>query len=560
VQKLKSLAKSCDFKAVSALEHNEESVRDALITGLHSSTIREKLLTQHALSLDEAHELARSLELAHLQSQSYTSNQSISCSSTLPSPRAPVLSQTPTLPPTFETSLSALPNQTCYFCGYNRHPRSKCPAREATCKACGKVGHFQRVCRSKLTKHHVSSTVDPLLSNALVAAAPNCLSKTVTDILVNDVCLQALIDTGSSGSYISPSVVKNNNWKLHSSDSVITMASTSLSCPIIGYCFVSIRYSDKLYEHFKLSVLPNLCADVLLGHDFLGLHSKIEIPFGGQRGTLSLCGLAAAKVQSPSLFANLSLDCKPIATKSRRHTPEDEQFIRSEVDLLLRGGIIEPSTSPWRAQVLVTKNSNHKKRMVVDYSQTINRFTYLDAYPLPRLDKMIERISSYELYSTLDLKSAYHQVPIAEKEKPYTAFEACGSLFQFRRIPFGVTNGVACFQRTIDQIIKAENIHDTFAYIDNVTICGRSRVEHDQNLDSFLKAATKYGITFNDTKSVTASKEICLLGYLVSKGVIKPDPERMQPIRKLPPPCDTKAQQRVVGMFAYYSQWIPRFF
>ena len=202
---------------------------------------------------------------------------------------------------------------------------------------------------------------------------------------------------------------------------------------------------------------------------------------------------------------------------------------------------------------------NHTPFMVIDYSQTINRSTYLGAYPLPRLDQMIKNISQYEIYSTLDLKSAYHQIPIADSDKPYTAFEACGKLYQFRRIPFGVTNGAACFQRTIDQIIQNESIRDTFAYIDNVTICGSNQTEHDQNLKSFLDAAEKYNITFNTNKSITASREICLLGYQVSKGVIKPDPERMRPIQQLPPPKDAKAQQRVVGLFAYYSQWIPAF-
>ena len=90
--------------------------------------------------------------------------------------------------------------------------------------------------------------------------------------------------------------------------------------------------------------------------------------------------------------------------------------------------IIELSSSPWRAQVLVTANENHKKRMVVDYSQTINKFTYLDAYPTKKLDDMIEKISHYTYFSALDLKSAYHQIPLREEEKPYTAFEAGGQL------------------------------------------------------------------------------------------------------------------------------------
>ena len=75
---------------------------------------------------------------------------------------------------------------------------------------------------------------------------------------------------------------------------------------------------------------------------------------------------------------------------------------------MLKEGIIEPSQSPWRAQILIVSPENHKKRLVVDYSQTINRFTLLDAYPLPRIEDMVNEIASYQVFSTLDLTSAYH--------------------------------------------------------------------------------------------------------------------------------------------------------
>ena len=141
-----------------------------------------------------------------------------------------------------------------------------------------------------------------------------------------------------------------------------------------------------------------------------------------------------------------------------------------EVKRLLKENIIEPSKSPWRAQVQITTNENHKKRMVVDYSQTINRYTQLNTYLLPHIDEMVSNIFKYHIFSTLDLRSAYHQLPTKPEEKPYMAFDACEHLYQFRRIPFGVTNGVTSFQRVIDKIISNEKLKGTVAYIDNVTV------------------------------------------------------------------------------------------
>ena len=290
--------------------------------------------------------------------------------------------------------------------------------------------------------------------------------------------------SGSSESYLSKQFAKSINVKLSPSSHEVTMASSSL-VRSIGSCNVTLRYNDSTYTDVKLIVLPDLCADVILGHDFLRLHNSLVISFEGKRPILRLCSLATANVSAPPLFANLSADCRPIAIKSRRYSDSDAKFISQEVKKLLDEGIIERSNSPWRAQVLVTTNERPKKCLVIDYSQTINRFTQLDAYPLPRITDMVEEIAQYKIFSTLDLRSAYHQIPILQSERQYTAFEADRALYQFRRIPFGVTNGVACFQRTMDEIIKTEHLDGTFAYIDNITICGHSQEEHDSNLQKF---------------------------------------------------------------------------
>lgn len=557
LQKLNMLAKDCNVRAVSAEKNRNDLVRDAFIRGMRSRHIRQRLLERKEIDLQAAFEQAKLLELAENQSRAYSlMSPTVPCGAVAQDEN---ISEKLNISPPSNEVISGFAQSLCFFCGYSRHPRFKCPAREATCKACGKKGHFLKVCRSGPQPKRISSAVNPTLSSLTVAASPNCLSNAVIEVVINGIVMQALVDTGSSESYISSAVVLRNHWNVVHSRSQITMASTSLSSVTTGHCFVKLRYRNTEYPSVKLSLLPNLCSDVLLGHDFLRQHKQVVIPFNGERPPFSLCGVLAARVKPPSLFENLSPDCKPIATKSRRHSPPDQQFIDFEVQRLLKEQIIEPSQSPWRAQVLVTSNENRKRRLVVDYSQTINRYTYLDAYPLPNMDDLVQKIAQYDVYSTLDLQSAYHQIPLRAQDKQYTAFEACGRLYQFCRIPFGVTNGVACFQRTIDQIIQTAQLRDTFAYVDNVTICGRTIADHDLNLKKFLDTAKLCGITFNDNKSIIASHSIKLLGYEVSKGIIKPDPERFDSLRQLNPPGDFKSQQRVTGLFAYYSKWISHF-
>ena len=573
LQNLKTLSKDCNFKAVSAEENRDAAVRDAFIGGLSSNQIRQRLLEKSSLNLTAAFELARSLEMAEKQSQTFFS-QPVASVSTLPldKPAQGLCQQNASEPQTSSfnscqnehcASMMSSNSKKCYFCGYNRHPRPKCPALNAICKGCGKKGHFLRVCQSRNqansgpTSASVQSDFSPI-NAAISAAAPSSLAKALITLNLGKTVAKALVDTGSSESYVKPELVEKLGLKKHYSVKSISMASTKHTTKTMGHVYINFQYNNTAYENIKLAILPELCADILLGHDFLEKHEGVEIPFQGKLPTLSVCGLAAANVETPSLFANLKPECKPIATKSRRFSQPDNTFIRSEVQKLLKEDIIEPSNSPWRAQVVVTKDERHKKRLVIDYSQTINLYTELDAYPLPKIDEMVEKIAQYEVFSTLDLKDAYHQVKIKDSDKPYTAFEADGNLYQFKRIPFGVTNGVACFQRIINNVINENNLKDSFAYLDNVTVCGHSQAEHDANLKNLRECARKNGILFND-KGEISKREIGLIGYRVSKGNAKPDPERMEPLRNMPAPSNLKAQKRAVGLFAYYSSWVPKF-
>ena len=339
--------------------------------------------------------------------------------------------------------------------------------------------------------------------------------------------LSALIDSGSSDSFMSQTVAEQLNLKIHPSKQDISMALTSLKTHVIGHCFADIDLNQHVYTCTHLGVLKDLCSDIILGHDFQKEHERVTIEFGGSKPELIIpnsapvYAVSAATIDEPSLFSNLLPDCKPISSKSRRFSKDDQDFILQEVSKLLSEGIVEISSSPWHAQVVVAKNplNQHNKILCIDYFQTINQYTDLDAYPLPQIDDMVNNLAAYKVYSTFDIKSAYDQVPIKESDRKYTGFEANGRLYQFCRIPFGVTNGVAVFQRAMDKMVDEEGLKDTFPYLDNITVAGRNQQEHDENVKKFHEAIQRRSPTLNETRSVESKASINILGYCVGDAV-----------------------------------------
>ena len=327
-----------------------------------------------------------------------------------------------------------------------------------------------------------------------------------------------------------------------------------------GVCSTSVDLQGGEYSDVNFSIMDGVLWDVILGRDFLCKHKSVSFMFDGPHPPLNLGTLKPLKDVEPArLFEHLSPNCKPVTSKRRSYSKADRSFISNQVQQLLDDDIIEPSLSPWRAQVVVVKGEHHKKRMCIDYSETINKYTYLDAYPLPNVPNIINEVSQYKWFSTLDLRSAYYQVLLLPEEKKYTAFEADGRLYQFKRVPFGLKNAVPCFQRIVNEIISKFECKGTFAYLDDITICGHTCEEHDDNLKVFLKAAEECILTLNEDKCVYAVNSVKMLGYEISDGILQPDTDRVAPILELPAPTNSKELQRIVGMFSYYARWLPKF-
>ena len=150
------------------------------------------------------------------------------------------------------------------------------------------------------------------------------------------------------------------------------------------------------------------------------------------------------------------------------------------------------------------------------------------------------------MFSIINLKSAYYRIPLCLVDLAFTAFEADGKLYQYTRLPFGLANGVSCFQRIVDNLIEKYNLIDTYAYLDNITVCGRDDSDHNANSNNAAKCE---GLTFNKSKCLFSGREIDLVGYRISHHKIIPDRERLRPFMQLPLPTTKSELQVTTGMF-----------
>ena len=149
--------------------------------------------------------------------------------------------------------------------------------------------------------------------------------------------------------------------------------------------------------------------------------------------------------------------------------------------------------------------------MVIDYASSVNQFTQLDAFPVPLITDVLDKLHGSKVFSRLDMKSAYYQVPLTEAEQPFTAFEAVGELWEFTRLPFGVTNGVPVFCRVMQDIVG--NLPGVVNYFDDIVIYVVSQAEHDVNLSHFVKRALEVNLTLNIDKCSFSSTDLKFRGH-----------------------------------------------
>ena len=175
-------------------------------------------------------------------------------------------------------------------------------------------------------------------------------------------------------------------------------------------------------------------------------------------------------------------DPTPFRLPYRRIAPAQFQSVRSHVEELKEAGIIQPSQSPFASPIVIVEKKDGTIRLCVDYRQ-LNSRTVRDAFPLPRIDEALDALGKAKYFSCLDLTSGYHQVKMAPKDQQKTAFTTPMGLFEFTRMPFGLVNAPATFQRLMSTVFNDMVFDNLLIYLDDIIIFSSTVEDHIKHLD-----------------------------------------------------------------------------
>ncbi|KAM2449538.1 hypothetical protein PS1_019633 [Malus domestica] len=268
---------------------------------------------------------------------------------------------------------------------------------------------------------------------------------------------------------------------------------------------------------------------------------------------------------------------KPTREAQRRLNPPMMEVVKKEIIKLLDCGVIYPiSDSRWvspvqvvpkKSGVTVVKNAEDELvptriqtgwRVCIDYRK-LNNTTRKDHFPLPFIDQMLERLAGHSFYCFLDGYSGYNQIVIAPEDQEKTTFTCPFGTFAYRRMPFGLCNAPATFQRCMVSIFSdfIEKIIEVF--MDDFSVFGDSFDGCLENLTLILKRCMETNLVLNWEKCHFMVKQGIVLGHIVSARGIEVDKSKIDLVRYLPSPTSVREVRSFLGHAGFYRRFIKDF-
>jgi hypothetical protein len=232
----------------------------------------------------------------------------------------------------------------------------------------------------------------------------------------------------------------------------------------------------------------------------------------------------------------LNQNQKPLEAKARPLPYHLKEKVKQVIKEQEAAGIIRKSTSEWTSALRVVHKPDGDIRLTVDY-KPLNKIIKSDNYPLPNIAEIYKKLAKSKVFSKIDLKAAYHQIPVEETSIKYTAFVCEFGVYEYTVMPMGIKTASAWFQRFIVETFQDfidRNVLEI--YLDDFILNTVELDEHQQEADKLFDKMEKCNIKCAWNKSKMVTLEVDFLGNTISENKIYPNKNRAKCLRDKPKP------------------------
>ena len=189
------------------------------------------------------------------------------------------------------------------------------------------------------------------------------------------------------------------------------------------------------------------------------------------------------------------------------------QWVKDEIEKLLTTKVIHTSHSSWSAPIIVIPKGDGGKHLVIDY-RALNKVTRKFTWPMPKVEDIFSKLNRATFFTTLDLHTGYHHIPLDKPSIPKTAFKSPCGKFEYIKVPFRLAHAPAYFQELMTSILR--DFPFAIAYLDDIIIFSQTPQEHLSHIGMVFEKLKSANLSMKKSKCSFFSKEIQYLGHILS--------------------------------------------
>ena len=192
---------------------------------------------------------------------------------------------------------------------------------------------------------------------------------------------------------------------------------------------------------------------------------------------------------------------------------------------------------------------------MVDF-RALNTITKQFVYPIPLINEILDNLGDSCYFTSIDLKSGFYQIPIHPRDAAKTAFSTHRGHFEFTRMPMGLENSPATFQKLMNTVLYELRGIKAFVYLDDVIVFGQTVKEHNENLVRVLEALRKHKLKLEPEKCHFLMAKLKYLGHVISKDGIRPNGDNVASIKNMAEPKTDREVRSFLGAVNFYDKFI----